>query len=400
VSVMLLGWRNIQRRLASSVATGAIVMLTVLVAVTGACTYRAIGAGLSLASDRLGADIIVLPSEVGISAQEALFVAEPANVYMPANTVDIVESVPGVERVTPQFFTQSLNQSCCSVLGVTRVVGVDPESDFVIAPWLSSDAAPLEESSIYLGADAPEVTGGMATILGRQFVVAGRLEATGSSVDETIFMNLDTARSLGWESPYLANVWKMADPFTSVSAVMVSVEPEADPEVVARAIDDACPVSSATAVSGLVRNTASQLGLFAALFGGMVAAVALIAMLGLAGRLSFLARERRAEMGFLRAVGFSRRFVVGGLLCEVAMLGVTGAAVGGALGCGIAAYLAPRIHQVMALPAAPPGGAQMVGIVVLACAIALAVCLAAAAVPVRGALHGGALAAMQKGDLA
>ena len=128
MSVMLLGWRNIQRRLASSVATGAIVMLTVLVAVTGACTYRAIGAGLSLASDRLGADIIVLPSEVGVSAQEALFVAEPANVYMPANTVDIVESVPGVERVTPQFFTQSLNQSCCSVLGVTRVVGVDPEA--------------------------------------------------------------------------------------------------------------------------------------------------------------------------------------------------------------------------------------------------------------------------------
>lgn len=205
--------------------------------------------------------------------------------------------------------------------------------------------------------------------------------------------------AIGWESPYLGNVWKTADPFTSVSAVMVSVAEGFDPEEVARAIDDACPVSSATAVSGLVRNTADQLDLFAAMFAGVLAAVVLIAALGLAGRLSAVARERRCEMGYLRAIGFSRRFVAGALLSEVSMLALAGSVAGGAAGCAIASAAAPVIHRVMALPAVGLSVAEAVGLVLAASAVAVAVCAAAALVPARGVLKDGAYGAMQKGDL-
>ncbi len=396
---VLLGWRNIQRRLASSAATWAIVALTVMVAVAGVSINRVIGAGLAMASDRLGADIIVLPSEVGVSAQEALFVAEPANVYMPANTVDIVASVEGVARVTPQFFTQTLNQSCCSTMGVTRVVGIDPASDFVITPWLAPGSGELGGDGIFIGAAAPVPVGDMVSILGKQFFVDGNLEATGTSVDETVFMDIDSARTIGWESPYLGNVWKTADPFTSVSAVMVSVADGYDPEEVARAIDEACPVSSATAVSGLVRNTGEQLDLFAAMFVGVLAAVVLIAALGLAGRLSAVARERRREMGYLRAIGFSRRFVAGALLSEVSMLALAGSVAGGVAGCVIASLAAPVVHRVMALPAVGLSAVEAVGLVLVASAAAVAVCAAAALVPARGVLKDGAYGAMQKGDL-
>ena len=149
----------------------------------------------------------------------------------------------------------------------------------------------------------------------------------------------------------------------------------------------------------VVRNTGDQLDLFAAMFAAVLVAVVLIAALGLAGRLSAVARERRREMGFLRAIGFSRRFVAGALLSEVSILSLGGAVAGGVAGCALAAAAAPAIHRVMALPTVSLSLPDAVGLVALACVAAAAVCALAAVVPARGVLKDGAYGALQKGDL-
>ena len=79
---------------------------------------------------------MVLPAGASGNASEVLFCAEPVNVYLPADVERTVAGIDGVEQATPQFFTQTANQSCCSVIGVTRVVGIDMKTDFIVGPWL------------------------------------------------------------------------------------------------------------------------------------------------------------------------------------------------------------------------------------------------------------------------
>lgn len=371
--MLYLSLRNIVRRLGSSIATLVIIMLAAAVAMAGIVTYLSLQKGIGQASERLGADIIVLPLEVGVSAQEALFTAEPANIYLPSNSVDIISTVDGVAQASPQFFTQTLNQSCCSVMGVTRVVGIDMATDFVISPWLSSqDVSSLADDEIILGCNAPEVVGDVVSILGNQFKVAGRLDATGSSVDETIFMNLEVARRIAAESPYLEGVWRESDPYSSISCVMVKVQPGADVEGVAEAVAAAYPNASVTAVSGLVKNTSAQLSLLSSVFAVLVASILLMAVLALTGRFSAMVKDRRKEIGFMRAVGFSRSDVVRSLLGESGLVALAGGLLGSSAGVALSFSLSRNIQEVLALPNGGIGPLEGIAFVLAGTVLALA----------------------------
>lgn len=349
--MLYLALRNIWRRLASSVVTAFIVMLAMFVTVTGISAFMSLSQGVQKASDRLGADIIVLPDALGVSASEALFTAQPANIYLSAHAFEVISRVEGIASASPQFFTQTLNQSCCSVMGVTRVVGIDPATDFTIKPWVEgATLTGLAEDEIILGANTSEVIGGVVSILGKQFRVAARLESTGTSVDETIFMRLESARQIGADSPYLERVWRTNDPYTSISCILIKVEEGQDPEVVAERISAAYPEASVTAVAGLVKNTSQQLSLFLKAFALLAAAIAIIVVLALAGRFSALAKDRRGELGFLRALGNSKAKVMGSLLAETTILTCAGGAVGSAIGVPVAVALADEFHTVLALP--------------------------------------------------
>ena len=194
-----LAWKNIIRRLGGSLMTALIAFIAVFVLATSLAVVASLENGLRLSRERLGADIMVLPAGASGNASEVLFCAEPVNVYLPADVERTVAETAGVEQATPQFFTQTVNQSCCSVIGVTRVVGIDMETDFIVGPWLVGGAlegGALPPDGIILGAAAPPIEGGQASILGSVFHCVGTLEPTGSSVDETIFMDVNAARTI------------------------------------------------------------------------------------------------------------------------------------------------------------------------------------------------------------
>ena len=144
-----LAWKNIIRRLGGSLMTALIAFIAVFVLATSLAVVASLENGLRLSRERLGADIMVLPAGASGNASEVLFCAEPVNVYLPADVERTVAETAGVEQATPQFFTQTVNQSCCSVIGVTRVVGIDMETDFIVGPWLVGGA--LERGSAAAG---------------------------------------------------------------------------------------------------------------------------------------------------------------------------------------------------------------------------------------------------------
>lgn len=252
-----LAWKNIIRRLGGSLMTALIAFIAVFVLATSLAVVASLENGLRLSRERLGADIMVLPAGASGNASEVLFCAEPVNVYLPADVERTVAETAGVEQATPQFFTQTVNQSCCSVIGVTRVVGIDMETDFIVGPWLVGGAlegGALPPDGIILGAAAPPIEGGQASILGSVFHCVGTLEPTGSSVDETIFMDVNAARTIAAESPYLESVWLNVDPFDAISCVMVKVKEGAQPSAVAAAIIEQVPGAAAVCTSDLIAS--------------------------------------------------------------------------------------------------------------------------------------------------
>ena len=376
-----LAWRNITRRLGSSVLTAFIAFMAVLALTASMIVVTSLEDGVRLSRERLGADIMVLPAGASGNASEVLFCAEPVNVYLPASAAEAVAATEGVAASTPQFFTQTVDQSCCSVVGVTRVVGIDATTDFVLAPWIVGgiegaggagasaevDDFGLGDDGILLGSAAPTIEGGQASILGSVFHVAGTLAPTGTSVDETIFMDIDAARTIAAASPYLKSVWGDADPFDAVSCLMVKAADGSDIDALCQALVDAVPGSVAVRTADMVSGASSQLAVVEAIAMAFLVVLVVLAALALAGRFSALAASRMRELGLLRTFGMGRGRVVGCFACEIGLVTLVAAVVAVVVACLVAGSVVGTFHSEFnmpgaAVPASAYGAAVAVGL--------------------------------------
>lgn len=356
-----LAWRNITRRLGASALTAFIAFVAVFMVTASLLVVSSLENGVRLSRERLGADIMVLPAGASGNTSEVLFCAEPVNVYLPAAALDEAASVAGVAQVTPQFFTQTVDESCCSVVGVTRIVGIDPATDFVLAPWIvgaqeggepAAFGADLGDHGILLGAAAPAIEGGQASILGAVFQVTGALEPTGTSVDETIFMDIEAARAIAADSPYLTRLWADADPFDAVSCLMVSVDEGADAAAVAQALMAAVPSSVAVRTSDMVASVSSQLTVIEVIALVFLAMLVLLAVVALAGRFAALASSRMGELGLLRTLGVSRGCVGGSFALEIGLVTLAAAVVAVAVACAVSGEVVAVLHRSFSMPGA------------------------------------------------
>ncbi|WP_180326661.1 ABC transporter permease [Raoultibacter phocaeensis] len=398
--MLYLAWRNITRRLGQSVATGIIVFISVF-ALTASCVIvSSLEESISLSRERLGADIMVLPAGASADASSVLFTAQPINVYLPKTVCDEVSAVEGVERITPQFFTQTVDQSCCSVVGVTRIVGIDSESDFIVTPWLSGESrTSLDDNEILLGSAAPRVDGGGVAILGRTFEVAGTVEPTGTSVDETIFMNIDAARALAAESPYLVGLWEKTDPLASVSCVMVGVRDGFDAATVADAITQACVGTVAVTTSDMIVGVSSQMRVLEVALITLIGLLIVVAAFALTGRISALVANRKKELGLMRTLGISAKTVLASLALETGITTVLSAVAGIACACAAAVHAVGLLHESFNVPGSAPSYEVYCASAVLGLAFALVLNGATLVRPMIGLLRTDPQAMLSKGDL-
>ena len=393
-----LAWRNITRRLGSSVLTAFIAFVAVFALAASLVVVASLEDGVRLSRERLGADIMVLPAGASGNASEVLFCAEPVNVYLPASSAEAVG--------------QTVDESCCSVVGVTRIVGIDSATDFVIAPWVAGAGAgdtaaaglPAEdfglgEDGILLGAAAPPIEGGQASILGSVFHVAGILEPTGTSVDETIFMDIDAARAVAAESPYLTALWGDADPFDAVSCLMVSVADGADAAAVSDALMDAVPGAVAVRTADMVSGASSQLAVVETIALVFLVLLVILAALALAGRFSALATARMRELGLLRTLGVGRWRVAASFALEIGLITLAAAVAAVAAACLVSSAVVDAFHSEFSLPGAavPPAAYG------LACGVGILFALLLTAValgqPVGHMLRRDPQETLTKGDL-
>jgi putative ABC transport system permease protein len=284
---------------------------------------------LRLAAERLGADIVVVPEGTEAKVESALLMGTTTRVWMDEGKLGAVQAVPGVQAVSPQLYLSTLvDAACCAVSDMFLVV-YDPETDFTIEPWL--------EETIGEGLKLGQVVGGHYVFVpeGEQNIqlyaylltLRANLEPTGTSLDSSMFLTMETARDMARISESMA-IEPLEIPEGQISTVLVKVTPGFDLDEVALEIMHQVPEVTPIVSTNLFQAYRQQMtSLRTSTVASMVTTLTLsLATLGLV--FSLATNERKRELGMLRAMGATREFVFGSLLVESSILALAGAATG------------------------------------------------------------------------
>lgn len=300
--------RNIRRRPWQQGLTLFVVAACTAALVTGILLVWGIERAGQGAVDNLGADVMAIPADAHFEPGQILFTGAPANIYMDAKVLEEIEKIPGIEGITAQFFSQTLNQSCCSLPEEYRLVGYDPQTDFLVRNLLAKGVGrDLKETEVIVGGNVPAFLGDRVVILAEAFDVAGYLKPLGGSIDDTIFVPITTARRLAGASPYLQEYWQEAgDPEGLISSVLIKTASGIDSGQVARDIDRILGIKGVTA-SNLFAEMKEELLVIKEILRLMVVINCGITIASLSSRYSSLVLERQQELALLRALGTEKK---------------------------------------------------------------------------------------------
>lgn len=329
MNLNLLAWNNIRGSAFRSLVVALSALLVASFAVSTTMIMRGAENSLRLALERLGADILVVPQGAEASAETALLMGVPAEMWMPESNIAAIAAIPGVEKVSPQIYLTTLEDAaCCSAPNMFLVV-FDPATDFTITPWLKENFG----SELKLG----EVVGGHYVftpegaenilIYGYFVTLLANMEPTGTGLDQTMFFTLDTARDISRIS-YSRAVTPLVIPENQVSAIMVKVAEGAVPAEVAidilQNVPNVTPIESPNMFQAYRKQMSGLLSTVLVVMG--ITWTLSVILIGLV--FSMAANERRRELGVLRALGATRGHVLRSLLAEAGILALVGGSSG------------------------------------------------------------------------
>jgi putative ABC transport system permease protein len=252
---------------------------------------------------------------------------------MPSSNLEQLAALPGVEVVSPQLYLATLTGAdCCSVSDMF-MIAYDPSTDFTIQPWLQQNLGDGLRLGEVVGGSFISATEGVQNIkvYGYLVTLKSNLEPTGTGLDQSMFLTFDTAYDIASKSAVQAES-PLEIPGDSISAALIKVEPGTDPHQVAIYILQKVPGVTPIVNADLFQSYRKQMnGLLKSILAILGVTWGLsVVLIGLV--FSMAANERRKELGVLRALGATRRYVFQSLLAEASLL----AFFGGAAGVGLA----------------------------------------------------------------
>ena len=373
-------WRLPLRNLISRPGrTAALVLLSAFLAFAvfgGSLVVGGLQSGLTSLEQRLGADIVVVPTSAASKSdlKNMLLQGTTGYFYMPAENVEKLRGVEGVEAAAPQLFLASLRADCCSV--AVQVIGFDEKEDFTVTPWMREVyRGELTPGQVIVGSQVNCKVGDSIRIYGENCPVAARLQTTGTGLDtavyasmETVYGLLDAARSLGHDLKI------SGDPASLVSAVYLNVANGYDVDEVANWINLHMRKVKAVRTKSMMVEVGDGLGAVARIVGALAAACWALGFIILTVAFGMMAAERRREFAALRVMGMTRGMLARTVLAESALIGLAGAALGIALAALVLVPFGTLIEARLGLPYLLPSLARCAA---LALATSLAVVAAA-----------------------
>jgi putative ABC transport system permease protein len=372
--------RNLRRRPTRGAILVVAIALLVSVFVFALSFVRRVDASIRTASERLGADVLVVPTGSRGAAEDVLLDNRVKTFYMDRSILEKVRAVKGVARVTAQTYLATLPGGCCDV-PESIVVAFDQESDFVVGPWLArklgrklrrGEAVAGNDSAFNIGLGLTEVNG---KLFGSVFRIAGVLEKTGTGLDTAIFMDEKSVDELF--RPGARSV-----PPGTVSVVFAKLDRGEDPQRVAGAIEDTIIEADAVARRDVGQNVLRALGDIGRMFLITFLLASVLASCLAWAVFSGVANERIREVGLMRAMGAKESHVVKLFLLEVVMVGALGSALGAVSGTGLS-FVLSKGFAILRNVSADLGLVDRIAVAALGLVVGTGICVLGALSPIR-----------------
>ncbi|MDR2444278.1 MAG: ABC transporter permease [Deltaproteobacteria bacterium] len=318
-NVLAKPWRNF--------GLAALVAVFSMVLFAGTVIDRQLSKGLESLSQRLGADLLIVPYGYERTAKAALLRGEPGTYYMSDEVYERLKNFPGVTMATPQFFLASLATSCCSER--VQIIGIDQKSDFLMTPWLDSKVGDMGLTDIVTGSKLNIEIGGQLYFFGQIHTVVAKMEPTGMGLDTSVLLPIEGVRGLIGSNPELLE--KLQNPKSLISAVALKIDRSLKVKDVANAImKDAALEYNLDMVlpDAIVTETSRQLAGWSRLTAILAMGLWVLAFLVLILVFSITAGERKKEFGVYRLLGAKRSWLGRLILTEAFLVSLGGALIG------------------------------------------------------------------------
>ena len=367
--------------------TMALALLTAFLALSvfgGSVIVLSLRSGLQSLEARLGADIILVPSEAQskVSFQNMFLQGTTGAFYMDASVTEKAMEVPGVEKAAPQTFLASLKADCCSIK--IQVIGIDPARDFTVQPWISQSlTGALGEMDVAVGCKVEADIGEIIRIYDQRCKVVSRLEPTGTGLDTAVYCNMQTMDTLLSAAEAKGISHKIASGDHSVvSAVYIKVQNGYDIDTVNTALTGRLRKVTAVRTRSMITGVSDSLAGVSRTITVMIAVIWVLALIILLLAYMMIVRERSREFAVLRLIGASRKMLGRMALLESALCGLAGG-IAGVLFAAVGIFsFSALIESSLGLPYLTPALPTILllsaGTVLLSAAVsALASCFAA-----------------------
>lgn len=349
LTTRIISMENIRRKPLRSFYIITLVSLFTAILYIGSIFSISLSKGLESLSDRLGADIIVVPAGYKANIEGVLLKGEASTFYLPSNTTEKLSKYDEIEKMTPQTYIATLSASCCSY--PVQIIGIDMETDFLISPWLSSKFdKKLSDDEVITGNHINGEKGETIKFFENDLKIVGKLNQTGMGFDATVFVNKNTAQKIAKSSERIQ--YNRVANEDLISCVMIRVKPGVD------SVKLASKISRELAKEGIfamfskkfINSISSNLNTLSRytfiLILGLL--VLLVIILGLIFNAIF--NERRKEMGVLRVLGASNKKLRNIIMTEAIILSLYGSFLGVFIGSILCIILVPIFANFFGMP--------------------------------------------------
>ena len=244
----------------------------------------------------------------------------------------------GIAQATEQTYISSLAAACCAEK--LQIIGYDPDTDFVIEPWVASQfEGPLEDGQMIAGANVNVSTDGTIELYGRSWPVVAQLANTGTSLDNSVFINQNTVPDMVAASAKVSKQVMSAEyAGKAVSTVMIKTQQGYEAQTVAeniKRLDSPIRRFGVRIPRGITANTRTSLTALVTYLKIFVAVIWVMGVIVLLAVFASSVNERKREFASLRIMGATRGMLNAIILKESAIIGL----IGGVIGVGAASLV-------------------------------------------------------------
>ncbi|MBT1163612.1 ABC transporter permease [Bifidobacterium felsineum] len=373
-----LPYENLKRKPLRTAALLTIVTILSLTFFGGTMLTMNLNTGMTSMEQRLGADLMVVPQNTAQQAEALLTNGSPSTFYFTTDIADTIKSADGIEQASEQTYISSLAAACCDEK--LQIIGFDPASDFVIEPWIASQFdGTLQDGQMIAGANVDVSVDGTIELYGRDWPVVAQLANTGTSLDNSVFINTATVpQMVAVSSKMTKNSAFAKNADKAVSTVLIKVKQGYDAQTVAdniKHLDSRFPDLGYVYPGGITATTKNSLNAlisYLAVFVSVIWAMGVIVLLAV---FASSVNERKREFASLRIMGATRGMLNAIIVKESIMIGASGGVVGVGLASLMIFPFSSLIGTQLQLPYLQAGPIAIIGcaVVTLVCSTAIGI---------------------------